>query len=286
MPTAIRFVKAHGLGNDFLLVEAAQVADPAALAVAICARHTGVGADGIVVLGPAAEADASFRIFNADGSEAELSGNAMRCAVAWLAARRQAAPGTELRLATRVGRRTHRLLAQRDRCWWFRSEIGQPVFAPERIPFAPPVAVSVPVVDFPLEVEGQRWAATALWMGNPQCVVFVERWEGWDWQRVGAAIEQHRWFPQRVNATFARWLGADRLEARFWERGVGPTEASGTGSCAAAVAAAVSGRTGRHVRVQTLRGELEVLWGADDRVELIGPAELVAEGVFWWSAES
>jgi diaminopimelate epimerase len=275
------FVKAHGLGNDFLLLEAAAVDDPARLARQICARHTGVGADGIVLLGPAEDADASFRIFNADGSEAELSGNAMRCAVAWLAAERGLAPGARLRLATRVGLRTHELLERRGQRFVFRSEIGRPVFEPARIPFAPPAPVPVPAVELPLEVAGRRLTATVLWMGNPQCVLLVDDLAELDWQRLGPAVERHPWFPERINASFGCVVAADRVVARFWERGVGPTQASGTGSCAVAVAAALAGRTGRRVRVETELGELAVHWRDDDVVELVGPAELVARGTFW-----
>jgi diaminopimelate epimerase len=280
-PAEMAFVKAHGLGNDFLLLEAAAVDDPARLARQICARHTGVGADGIVLLGPAEDADASFRIFNADGSEAELSGNAMRCAVAWLAAERGLAPGARLRLATRVGLRTHELLERRGQRFVFRSEIGRPVFEPARIPFAPPAPVPVPTVELPLEVAGRRLAATVLWMGNPQCVLLVDDLAELDWQRLGPLVERHPWFPERINASFGCVVAADRVVARFWERGVGPTQASGTGSCAVAVAAALAGRTGRRVRVETELGELAVDWRADDMVELVGPAELVARGTFW-----
>lgn len=282
----IRFVKAHGLGNDFLLIEEAALGgrSPSAVARKIADRHTGVGADGIVTLAPAGERRWTFRIFNADGSEAGLSGNAMRCAAAWLVSRQDApAPGCELTLETRVGPKRHIFQGRHGSEYLFRGEIERPVFRAEKIPFHPPKPAAEPATEFPLPIGDDRLAVTPLWMGNPQCIALVEDLRRTDWMALGPEIENHPFFPERANAAFVQVIGPDRIEARFWERGVGHTLASGTGSCASAVAAAVNGKTGRRVTVATETGQMEVHWReSDDVVELTGPAELTAEGSFYW----
>ncbi len=292
----IRFVKAHGLGNDFLLIEEAALAgrSPSAVARKICERHTGVGADGIVTLAPAGSPDPGspdpgeprwkFRIFNADGSEAGLSGNAMRCAAAWLVSRRNSpAPGLELTLETRVGPKRHIYRGRHGSEYIFQGEIERPVFTAEKIPFRPPKPAAEPATEFPLPIGDDLLPVTPLWMGNPQCIALVDDLRQADWKALGAEIENHPFFPERANAGFVQVIGPDRIEVRFWERGVGHTLASGTGACSSAVAAAINGKTGRRVTVATEMGEMEVHWReSDDVVELVGPAELTAEGAFWW----
>jgi diaminopimelate epimerase len=275
----IPFVKAHALGNDFLLIEEPHMAgiSPGELALRMCERHTGVGADGIVVLGSSASADASFRIYNSDGSEAALSGNALRCAAAWVAVR-AAEPPARIRFDARVGLRELYFLGRAGNRWTFRTEVGRPRFTAGDVPFHPPRSASEPILDFPLPVGGVTVPVTVLNMGNPQCLVFVEDWEAVDWQVLGAAIERHAYFPDRTNVGFVRCVSEERIEARFWERGAGHTLASGTGSCACVVAAHLAGKTLRRVTVGVERGEAEVTWREDAMVELVGPAEIVAEG--------
>jgi diaminopimelate epimerase len=283
--TAIQFAKAHGLGNDFLVMEEAALGgrQPGEVARAICQRHTGVGGDGIVPLARTGESRWRFRIFNADGSEADLSGNAMRCAVTWLTSRIESpAPGLELTLETRVGPKRHIFCGRRGSEYVFRSEIIRPDFSAEKIPFRPPKAVAEPAVEFPLPVGDEILPVTPLWVGNPQCIALVDDLRTIDWKGLGPEIENHPFFPERVNAGFVQVLAPDRIAARFWERGVGHTLASGTGSSACAVAAVVNGKTGRQVTVMTELGEMNVHWReTDDVVELVGPAELTAEGVFY-----
>lgn len=281
----IRFAKAHGLGNDFLVMEESALGGRPAgeVARAICARHTGVGADGIAPLARLDERRWRFRIFNADGSEAELSGNAMRCAVTWIVSRMaSAAPGMELTLETRVGPKRHVFRGRRGAEYVFESEIIRPEFSATKIPFRPPKPAAEPAVEYPLPVGDEILPVTPLWVGNPQCIALVENLRAIDWLGLGPEIENHPYFPERVNAGFVRVVAPDRIEARFWERGVGHTLASGTGSSACAVAAALNGKTGRRVTVVTELGEMEVHWReSDDVVELVGPAELTAEGVFY-----
>jgi diaminopimelate epimerase len=281
--TDISFAKAHALGNDFLLFDEGELGSRSIpkLAAEICNRHTGAGADGLVPLAPAGPGRWMFRIFNADGGEAGLSGNAMRCAAAWLASRMPSAePGLTLTLETRVGPKLQTLLGRRGNAWLFRSEVVRPEFTPEKIPFHPPKPPSVPALDFVLPVGDETLRVTPLWMGNPQCIVFVDNFDEIDWLGLGSEIEHHPFFPERTNAGFVHVVSPKVIEARFWERGAGHTLASGTGSCACAVAAALHGKTGRKMAVFTEIGQTEVHWREDDDVvELTGPAELVFDGV-------
>jgi diaminopimelate epimerase len=280
----IPFVKAHGLGNDFLILDQAHCSGlaPGDLALRLCDRHAGVGADGIVILSPPSGEAVSFRIFNSDGSEATLSGNALRCAAAVRAW--QGGPGQkEFHFETRAGRRSLTYLSHGGGAWIFRAEMGRPGFAAAAIPFRPPQTVAEPIIGYPLPAGDATVAATILHMGNPQCIVFLDDWEDFDWRALGADLERHPYFPDRANIGFVKILSEDRIAARFWERGAGYTQASGTGSCACAVAAHLNGRTRRRVTVQLERGPMEVLWREDDCVELTGPAEIAAQGEFFWN---
>lgn len=281
----IRFAKAHGLGNDYLVIEERELGgrSPGNVARAICERHTGVGADGIATLAAVGEKRWKFRIFNADGSEADLSGNAMRCAVTWLVSGMTApAEGLELILETRVGPKRHIFHGRRGSEYIFESEIIRPVFSAAKLPFRPPKPVAEPATEFPLPIGDEILPVTPLWVGNPQCITIVDDLRAIDWLGLAPEIEHHPFFPERVNAGFVRVVAPDRIEARFWERGVGHTLASGTGSSACAVAAVVNGKTGRRVTVETELGEFQAHWReTDDVVELVGPAELTAEGVFY-----
>lgn len=252
----LRFVKAHGDGNDFLLVrETIAEARYAELAVAICDRHRGVGADGLILFtGPAA-----IRLFNSDGSESEISGNGTRCAAALLIEEGGAA---ELTIETRAGAKRLRLLERRENRFLLEMQMGRPVYSPE---------------DVGCRLEAQT--VTILNVGNPQCAVLVEDFD-FDWRALGRAIEHHPRFPNRTNVSFVKVLDRHRIEARFWERGAGETSSSGTGSTGAAVAAILGGRAESPVRVLTPGGELELAW--DDEVVLRGPAEITARGEYYF----
>jgi diaminopimelate epimerase len=277
----VAFAKAHGLGNDFLLVtrETLGDAEPGAAARHLCDRHTGIGADGLVILGNSSVADALFRIYNSDGSEAGLSGNALRCAAAWILEQRgEYSSGMGVSLETRVGRRELEFIERRENVWMFRAEMGEPKFAASDVPFRPPQPPQEPIVGFLLPLGDDLISATILNMGNPQCIVFVDDWSTTRWAEVGAELERHPWFPDRANIGFVHVLARNRIEARFWERGAGHTLSSGTGSCACAVAGHLENKTGRRVTVVLERGEMEVHWRDDGMVELTGPAVIVAEG--------
>ena len=284
----IRFTKFHGLGNDYLVIEVEQldeVSDLGAFARRICNRHYGAGGDGIAIIGrlKGDEADFSCRIFNPDGSEAGLSGNGTRCAVAYLYYNGLWTQD-ELVLRTRTGLKKYFLRGQPGPGkYLFESELGQPKFDTQSIPMsiAPPVDR---VVGYPLQVNGEVFAVTAMQMGNPNCCIFVDEFEALNWRQIGKAIEVHPQFPDRTNVVFVRPVERDFIELRIWERGVGETTASGTCSCAGAVAAMVNEKAERDVRVLMEGGEVRIKWRADGEVVITGTAEVVYSGV--WEQDS
>lgn len=291
MSRSIPFSKVQAHGNDFLLVEARLVRprDAGSLAKAICDRHFGVGADGLILAKPdRRRARMAIRIINADGSEAEISGNGVRCAAAWFLQHRKAA-SRNLSVVTKAGARQVELLELRGRHFLFRTEMGKPIFDANRIPFAPPRRHSQrgePILDFAIPVGDEVVHATVLSIGNPQCVLFLDDFEVMDWMALGQELESHSFFPQRTNVTFVRVKSPTEMEARFYERGVGKTLASGTGSCAAAVAAHLARGAAREVAVHTLGGVMQVRWREDGVLEQVAQAETVAEGSFFWRLEA
>jgi diaminopimelate epimerase len=281
---AIPFAKYHGLGNDFLVVLSKDASQPyGGLARAICARNTGVGADGLLMLSPpkGQKTPARLRFFNADGSEAEMSGNGIRCAGAYLIARQLAR--SPLRVATVAGVKTLRLVETAEGKWTFRVTMGRPVLAPHKIPFKG-VKGRGPVVGFSLDTHRGHIPVTVTSMGNPHCSIFVGDFGGIDWARLGREIENNPLFPNRTNVEFIKVLSRHEIEVRFWERAVGMTMSSGTGSCAAVVASILNRRTVRKVRVRTLAGTLEIGWPARGEITLTGPVERIAEGTFYYRA--
>jgi diaminopimelate epimerase len=266
----VPFIKAHGAGNDFLLTWTgdAPANRLAETARAICDRHTGVGADGWLLVDPARspKADAAIRLFNADGSEPELSGNGTRCAAAFLMNAGVVAGG-EMRIATGAGVKHLRLVERDGLHFRFEMNMGRPAFAEADLRLELPLG------------DGTRQVA-ALSVGNPQCAVFVDDFD-WDWRRLGAEIEGHPHFPNRTNVSFVRRVDAHTLDVRFFERGVGETMSSGTGSTGAAAAAVLRGVAESPLRVLTPAGPIEVRWEGD--IYLTGPAVIVAGGEFYTS---
>jgi diaminopimelate epimerase len=285
---SMQFIKFHGFGNDYIVFEERELAGVHSLndfARRVCERHYGAGADGITIVRPATDegADFSVRIFNADGSEAGLSGNGTRCTVAYLYYRGLWSADV-LRLQTRSGVKLYSL---RERVseghYWFESELGQPGFESALIPMLTDEPLER-VMNYPLAVEGEQLRVTALSMGNPNCIIFVEDFDRLDWRRLGRALETHQQFPERTNVVFVRVRDRSNIEVRLWERGVGETFSSGTCSCAAAVASALNGFTERRASVHTPGGVIEVEWRErDNEVVMTGRADVVYSGA--WLAE-
>jgi len=277
-----QFTKFHGLGNDYLVIEAEQIAaidDLGEFARRICNRHYGAGADGIAVISKSETDTADFncRIFNPDGSEAGLSGNGTRCAVAYLYYKGLWSKD-QLRLSTRSGLKRYFPRGQvGPGKFSFESELGQPRFDSESIPMSitPPVDK---VIGYPLLVDGERVPITAMQVGNPNCCIFVEDFDALDWRKIGKAIEVHPQFPDRTNVVFVRVARRDLIELRIWERGVGETTASGTCSCAGAVAAMIDDKADRYVTVVMEGGEVKIHWRPDGEVVITGTAEVVYAG--------
>ena len=277
-----QFTKFHGLGNDYLVIETEQlseVADLGEFARRICNRHYGAGGDGIAIIGKLKgdEADFSCRIFNPDGSEAGLSGNGTRCAVAYLY-HKGVWTRDELLLRTRTGLKRYFLRGQpAPGKFLFESELGEPKFDTRSIP----MSISPPrdeVIRYPLPVNGVPIMITAMQMGNPNCCIFVDDFDELNWRQIGKAIEVHPQFPDRTNVVFVKVRGRDLIELRIWERGVGETTASGTCSCAGAVAAMINEKADRDVRVVMEGGEVRIKWRTDGQVVITGTAEVVYSG--------
>jgi diaminopimelate epimerase len=277
----IKFTKAQGMGNDFLVIEVDDIAElqtASELARRMCERNYGVGADGIVFVARTHDDDADFasRIFNADGSEAGVSGNGTRCAAGYLYyAGLWSEPG--IRIATVADVKQGRLVSREDARFEFEFDMGRPKLSSDAVPMSITPAIER-VVRYELNLGGDLLEVTCMSMGNPQCVIFVNDLNEVNLEEIGPLIEHHPIFPDRANVEFARAVSKDEIEIRIWERGAGHTLSSGTGSCASAVAAALNGLTDRRVRVLTEGGELQVDWREDDRVMLTALAEVVYEG--------
>ena len=282
-----RFIKFHGFGNDYIVIESKDLALAGISATAelgefarrICNHHYGAGGDGIALVSPSEVEGADFhvRIFNPDSSEASLSGNGTRCAAAYLYYK-QLWSAPELRLSTRAGIKLYSIRAQTDGHYLFDSELGQPKFDPNSIPMSVSEELEK-VIDYELDVDGESFLVTALQMGNPNCCIFVDDFDALEWRRIGKTIETHKQFPERTNVIFVRVVDPRTIELRIWERGVGETEASGTCSCAAAVAAMIKGKTERLVNVLMPGGRAKINWREDDgEVVITGTAEVIYEG--------
>ena len=280
-----QFIKFHGFGNDYIVIESRDLARAeitvttqlGEFARRICNRHYGAGADGIAVIGSSEDADFHVRIFNPDGSEASLSGNGTRCAAAYLYYKKFWT-AEELRLSTRAGIKLYILREQTETGRFvFDSELGQPKFDSASIP----MLTGEPreqVIDYELSVAGESFPVTALQMGNPNCCIFVDDFGTLDWRKIGRRIETHEQFPDRTNVVFVRVEDRNTIELRIWERGVGETEASGTCSCAAAVAAMIKDKTERLVNVLMPGGSAKIQWRPDNEVVITGTAEVVYGG--------
>jgi diaminopimelate epimerase len=280
--TPLRFHKLQGAGNDFVLLDAFTQPLPsgevASLARRLCDRRFGVGADGLLIVEPSERADYRMRLYNADGSEATMCGNGIRCVARYLWEHHCPDAGS-LAIETGAGvRRVHRLSQGR-----FQVEMGVPRLMP-----SPPVSPSPNLLGEGEQVvplshavgEGQGVRANFVHTGAPHLVLFVDSVDAFPLETLGAQLERHPQFPDRVNVSVAQVEAPNRVRARVWERGAGATLACGTGACAIVVAGVQMGMLEREVRVQMPGGMLEVEWRPDDTLWLTGDAELVFEGVW------
>jgi diaminopimelate epimerase len=272
------FTKMHGAGNDYIYVDCfnnPMPADPPSLSRAISDRHFGVGSDGLILICRSDKADARMRMFNADGSEAEMCGNGIRCVAKYLYDHGLVTK-TEMDVETGRGVLHLRLAVQCGSVGQVRVDMGEPIFRAERIPTTLP---GDPPVNVPLHVGDDRFEVTCVSMGNPHCVCFVESPDDALVLGIGPKIERHAAFPRRTNAEFVRVHNAEEVYVRVWERGSGETLACGTGACAVAVAGVLTGRTGRRIVAHLPGGDLRLHWSeTDNHVYLTGPAVEVFSG--------
>lgn len=277
----MRFTKIHSLGNDFLVLDSREIgpaADFGDFARRACDRHIGVGADGLIII-TIKDKEAGivhFRIFNADGTEPEVSGNGLRCAAASLYYH-QKVNTNRLTFLTSAGERESTLIEASLSRYLIRVEMGVPRLTSRDIPFDDG-AFHERVIDYPLSINRKTYFITLVSVGNPHCAVFVDRFPARiEWHQLGREIESHPFFPNRTNIEFIRVLNRQEIEVLFWERGVGETLSSGSGSSAAAVASILKGLTDSPVTVKTSMGSLLVEWEGQ-KVYQTGPAEVVFEG--------
>jgi len=279
----MKFTKIHSLGNDFLIVEEGKirgVEDIPTLARHICERHTGVGADGLLIIRikDNSKGQVNFRVFNSDGTEAEISGNGLRCAAAFLHHYDKIA-SNRLEFHTTAGKRKSKLIKRDENLSYIQIEMGIPLLSSQDIPFYDG-SIHEKIIDYPLSINRKVYPITVVSLGNPHCAIFFERFPARiEWHQIGREIELHPFFLKKTNVEFIRVLSRKEIEVLFWERGVGETLSSGSGSCAAAVASILKGLTDNKVKVRTSMGELEVEW-KKQKVYQSGPAEIVLEGKY------
>ncbi|MBQ3705866.1 MAG: diaminopimelate epimerase [Clostridia bacterium] len=280
----MKFTKMQGIGNDYIYVDGSreQVKDPAALSRRISDRHFGIGSDGLVMILPGDQGDFRMRMFNADGSEAEMCGNASRC-VAKYVYERGLTRKTDLILETGAGLKGLHLNVTGGHVESVRVDMGAPELNPERIPADRGLlglsAGADRVIGAPLQVADRIFPVTCVSTGNPHCVIFQEEVDRFPLEIWGPQVENHPAFPRRVNTEFARILDRQHIRMRVWERGSGETLACGTGACATLTAAVLNGLTDRKAVLQLNGGNLEIEWDEKTgHLMMTGPAEFVFDG--------
>ncbi len=275
----MRFTKMHGLGNDFVMVDAfEEKLDEATLperARELCDRHFGIGADGLILVLPSRVANFRMRIFNPDGSEPESCGNGIRCFARFVYDRKKTAE-TTLTVETLGGVQTLKLNVAGGTVQTVRADLGEPAFARRLIPMRGPEEGEA--LNEKVKADGARLDVTCLSVGNPHCVTFVDDVERFPVEKLGPQLENHSLFPRRTNVEFVQVLNRRELRVRVWERGVGETLACGSGACASVIAAARTERADRRATVLLLGGELQIEWCGDGHVQLTGPAVEVFTG--------
>lgn len=274
----MKFTKMHGIGNDYIYINGfeEQLENPGELSIRLSDRHKGVGSDGLVIILPSSKADFRMQMFNADGSEAEMCGNAARC-IGKYVYEKGMTDKTELTLETLAGIKTLQLfLDERNNVVSVTVDMGKPVLEAEKIPTTLP---GKQIVNFPVSFDGINYAITCVSMGNPHTVIFTENIANMDIEKMGKKIENAPIFPRRTNVEFIEVIDKSRIKMRVWERGSGETMACGTGACASVVAGVLNGLVSRKATVELLGGNLEIEWNEnDEHVYLTGPAETVFEG--------
>ncbi len=273
----MKFTKMHGCGNDYVYVNLFEekMKDPAKVSIAVSDRHFGIGSDGLITIGPSDVADFRMRIYNADGSEAEMCGNGIRC-VAKYVYDHKLTDQTQIRVETGAGIKTLELTVENDKVTLVRVDMGEPILTPSLIPV---VADGERVVDEPIVVAGKEWRMTCVSMGNPHAVLFVDDVEHFELEKYGPLFERHERFPKRTNTEFVQIVSRSEAIMRVWERGSAETWACGTGTCATVMACILNGCTDDSVLVHLRGGNLRIDYDRkSNHLFMTGPATEVFEG--------
>jgi len=273
----IKFTKMQGCGNDYIYVNCLEetVNNPSEVAKVLSDRHFGIGSDGLILIKPSESADFQMEMYNADGSESAMCGNGVRC-IAKYVYDYGLTDKTRIKLETKAGIKYLDLKIEDGKVAMVTVDMGSPILEGKKIPVA---LDKEQVVAEPITVDGKEYEFTAVSMGNPHAVMFVDNTENVAIDRIGPKFEYHEMFPERVNAEFIQILDRKRVNMRVWERGSGETLACGTGACASVVACVLNGRTDNEVFVHLLGGDLLVRYDQkQNKVFMTGPAEVVFDG--------
>ena len=272
----MKFTKMQGIGNDYVYVNCFEedIKNPSELSIAISDRHFGIGSDGLIMIMPSPAADARMRIFNADGSEAQMCGNGIRCVAKYLY-EYGIKKSDRMTIETAAGLKTIELTVVNEDVTQIKVEMGTPELLRNEIPM---LGENKQVVNEPLQVNDSVLYVTCVSMGNPHCITFVDDVDSIVLDVTGKAIENHELFPERINAHFVQQISANKVKMRTWERGSGETLACGTGAVATGVACVLNNLTERIISTQLPGGELMVEWTDDNKTYMTGPAEIVFTG--------
>lgn len=275
----MKFTKMQGIGNDYVYINCFEetVKDPSAVARFVSDRHFGIGSDGLILIRPSQVADCEMDMYNLDGSQGAMCGNGIRC-VAKYVFDHGIVNKTSISIATKSGIKYVDLTVKDGKASLIRVNMGSPILQATQIPV---VADTEQVIDAPIQVDGQEYHYTAVSMGNPHAIVYVEDTDSLDLAKIGSSFENHVNFPDRINTEFVQVLDEHTVKMRVWERGSGETLACGTGACAVAVASILNGHVSPDtpVTVKLLGGDLQIFWNrSENLVYMTGPAVTVFDG--------
>ena len=273
----IKFTKMHGLGNDYVYMDAIHqhIEDESTLAQFVSNRHFGIGSDGLILICKSEKADFKMRMFNSDGSEAEMCGNGIRC-VGKFVYDKGLTQKTEVTIETLAGIKTLQLNVKNGKVETVKVDMGEPILEPKEIP---EISEEKPVKNLKLKAEDKEFVFTCVSMGNPHAITIVDNTKEFDVEKYGKVLEVNKAFPNKTNVEFIEIVDKNNIKMRVCERGAGETLACGTGACASVVACVLNNLTERNVNVELLGGKLEIEWNKNDNhVYMTGPAVTVFEG--------
>ena len=279
----IKFTKMHGLGNDYVYIDAInqKIENESSLAQFVSNRHFGIGSDGLILICKSEIADFKMRMFNSDGSEAEMCGNGIRC-VGKFVYDKGLTNKTTVKIETLAGIKTLILNTKNEKVETARVDMGEPILEAEKIPV---ISTEEPVKNLELEAENQKFKFTCVSMGNPHAITIVKNTKEFDVEKYGKVLEIDKAFPKKANIEFAQIVDRQNINMRVWERGAGETLACGTGACATAVACNLNGLTDRKVNIELLGGTLNIEWNeTDNHVYMTGTAVTVFDGELYEEA--